>query len=143
MPTAAVTAQGANIKIKHKTTAALTKISGLKDFSGIYGGSPAVIDVTDLDSTSKEKLMGTPDEGSISATFNFLPADAGQAELVTARAGRELRNFVVALGTAVGSKTYTFDGYVMTASPSASVDAAIDLSVTIEISGPITPGAVV
>lgn len=142
MANGAVTAAGANIKIKSKTGSTLTKINGLKNFSGILGGAPTVIDVTDLDSTSKEKLIGTPDEGSVSATFNFIPADAGQGELVTARAARELRNFTIALGTAIGSKTYTFDAFVMTASPSGSVDAAIELAATLEISGPITLGTV-
>lgn len=142
MANGAVTAAGANIKIKAKSGNTLTKVAGLKNFSGILGGAPTVIDVTDLDSTSKEKLIGTPDEGSVSVTFNFIPADLGQNELVTSRAARELRNFTLALGTAVGSKTYTFDAFVMTASPSGSVDAAIELAATLEISGPITIGAV-
>lgn len=101
------------------------------------GGSASIIDATCLSSTAKEKLIGLRDEGSISLTMNRLFDNTGQNELKDARASRQLRNFKIEYQDAdntVGS----FTGYVMEFSTSGGVDALVEASTAIEISGPYT-----
>lgn len=62
-------------------------IGEVVDFNGPGGSSP-VINITHLQSTAVEKLIGIPDEGQLSITLNYNPTDAGQAGLRTDRAGR-------------------------------------------------------
>lgn len=138
----AILPNGANVKIKDKTGSTFKKVNGFKSFSGIYGSAPTVQDVTDFDSTAKEKLLGMTDEGQISLGFLFIPADSGQVELISARAAKELRSFTIALSDKVGSKTYTFNAFVLTASPEGAVDTVMEMAVTLEISGAITEGVV-
>lgn len=138
----AILPNGANVKIKDKTGSTFKKVNGFKSFSGIYGSAPSVQDVTDFDSVAKEKLLGLPDEGQISLGFLFIPTDAGQVELISARGTRELRNITIALSDKVGSKTYTFNAFVLTASPSGAVDTVMEMEVTLEVSGAITESTV-
>ena len=53
-------------------------------------GSAAVIDVTDLSSTAKEKRMGLADEGQCTFTLNYRPANGAHAELAQAKADDSL-----------------------------------------------------
>ena len=67
-----------------------TQVKGVNSFSGLGGGSAAVIDTTDFDSTAKEKSMGLPDEGQCSIGMIFLPKDAGQLAMRAARGTRDV-----------------------------------------------------
>ena len=98
-------------------------------------GSAAVIDVTDLLSTAKEKRMGLQDEGQCTFTLNFIPTDEKHAELLTAKGDRQARNFKLTLsdGTA-----YTFSGFVLAVPMSAAVDGVLTSAVVVEITGGIT-----
>ena len=110
-------------------------IGEVTDFTG-PGGSAAVIDVTHLKSTAKEKLIGLPDEGQISMNLNLDPADPGQREAWEARAGQEERTFELEL-TDVATTVLIFAGFVLEFSMSAGVDDKISASITIEITGSI------
>jgi len=105
-------------------------------FSG-PSGSAAVIDVTNLSSTAKEKLMGLHDEGQISLEMNLDPADTAQMGLKTDRSNRTLRNFTLTL-TDSPATVLSFSGYVLNFNIGGSVDAVITASVTIEIDGAVT-----
>jgi hypothetical protein len=111
------------------------QIKGLKSFSGIGGGSPAVIDSTDLDSEAKEKLMGLKDEGQASFTFNYIPSDAGQIALQAARDVGDVASLRVTLNT---NNRYEFDGYVMTAEVAGGVDELLALTSNVEVTGAVT-----
>lgn len=111
-----------------------TPIKGITDFSGLGSGSAAVIDTTDLDSTSKEKQMGTPDEGSFKIDMNYIPTDEGQAGLDAARTSRALTAFEVVKGPA----KFAFSGFVISFEKSGGLDKQWTASASIEISGPIT-----
>lgn len=138
MATAAIASAGATVTIKVGAGTA-TLIKGLNDFSGIGGGSAAVIDVTDLDSVAKEKLMGVKDEGSVTLNFNYIAADAGQVLAFGARDSVALCTFVITVKT----KKFTFDGYVTTAEVSGGVDQKVSLGMTVEITGAVVQAAVV
>lgn len=111
-------------------------IGELVDFTG-PGGQAAIIDVTHLKSTAKEKLVGLPDEGQISMNLNLDPADVGQRECWEARAAQELRDFELELTDTAGT-VLLFQGFVLEFSISAGVDDKISASITIEISGSVT-----
>jgi hypothetical protein len=117
----------------------LTAVKGIKDFSGLRGGTASIMDTTDLESTAKEKLVGLPDEGSVTFTANMLPADAGQILLTNARPSGDLVSFELA-STKFGKK-YSFDGYVMSADMTGGVDQVVGVKFVVEVSGAVTEAA--
>jgi predicted secreted protein len=117
-------------------TEIFTTVGEITDFDG-PGGSASVIDVTNLESTAKEKLMGLKDEGQFSFNANLVPGDVGQTGLRTDRDNRTLRNFKVIL-TDAGTTTLTFSAYVLGFSISGAVDDKVGSSITLEISGNVT-----
>ena len=111
-------------------------IPDCKDIS-FRTGSATVIDTTDLSSTAKEKRMGLQDEGQCTFTLNFIPKEATHAELVAAKADRQVRQFEVTLTDASPVTQYRFDGYVLSVPLQAGVDGVIESSVTVEITGAV------
>jgi predicted secreted protein len=114
-----------------------TQITESKDIN-FRTGSATVIDVTDLSSAAREKRMGLSDEGQCTMTLNLLPKNAAHAELIQAKADRQVRDFKVVLTDNPNPSTYYFSGFVLSVPMSASVDAVIESSVTIEITGAVT-----
>lgn len=138
MSSNAIEAQGVLIQRGSGTGSpeTFTTIPELKSFSG-PGGSTSVIDVTDLQSTGKEKRVGLHDEGQLSLEINYIPDDTTHAALRADRANRTLRNFRVIFTD--GSDTqFDFAAYVTGFSISGGVDGVVTASVTLEISGSIT-----
>lgn len=111
-------------------------IPEIKSFSG-PSGSASVIDVTDLDSTSKEKRMGLADEGQIQFTINYIPTNAVHSGLRTDRANRTLRGFKM-IYTDTGDTEWAFNAYVTGFAVSGGVDGVVEVQVTLELSGSIT-----
>jgi len=102
------------------------------------GGSATVIDTTNLSSTSKEKAMGLPDEGQITAEMNLDTDDTAQTGLRTDRDAKTLRNFKITLTDSSPATTLTFAAYVLSFVINSAVDDVIKASVTLEISGAVT-----
>ena len=113
-----------------------TLIGEVISFDG-PGGQAAVIDVTDLSSTAREKRMGLRDEGQFTFEMNALPTDAQQTALRADRAASTLRNFQL-LMTDAGPTTLAFSAFVLGFTISGGVDAVYRASVTLEISGAVT-----
>lgn len=107
------------------------------DISGLRGGQATVIDVSNLASTRREKIMGLADEGQLNITVQYDPADVQQTRLETLRGTRTLGNFKVLL-TDGGPTTFDFSGYVLSFSVDFAVDQVIQGSITIEITGAVT-----
>lgn len=122
------------------STAASTSTSGLvgevMDFSG-PGGQANVIDVTNLASTAKEKLMGIRDEGQVTLTVNHVPDDAGQLLLQADRAARTKKKCVIKFSDAA-SYFAIFDGYCLGYSISGGVDDKVTANVVIEVADAVT-----
>ena len=82
-------AQGTEFFWSTNTTVASTStscmIGEITDFSG-PGGQAAVIDVTNLNSTAKEKLVGLRDEGQLSLSLNCRFPTRHRRQSVTDRA---------------------------------------------------------
>lgn len=132
-----VNSRGVTVTIKIGTGTA-TKISGITDFSGIGGGSASVIDVTDLDSSSKEKQIGLKDEGQFKISYNVVKNDAGQAAIDAARASGDSCEIKVS----TSAQTYTFNAFALTNEQGGAVDKQMTGSATFEITGSVVKAAV-
>ena len=110
-------------------------IGNVVGFTG-PGGSASVIDVTNLASTAKEKLMGLPDEGQFTLDLNYDPDNVAHIALRNARKSRSLVEFQITLTDATNT-VLSFFGYVLGFALSASVDAQVKASLTVEIDGAV------
>ena len=122
------------------STAAGTLVGQVKDFSG-PGGQAAVIDVTNLLSTAKEKLVGLRDEGQLTMSLNLSFSDAAQVALRADRATRTMRKCVIKFNDSTTDAARTkaiFDGYVLGFSITGAVDNVIAANAVIEITGAVT-----
>lgn len=118
------------------TPEVFTLIGEITDITG-PGGAASEIDVTHLQSTAKEIVLGLPDEGEVQLKLNMVPSDAQQTGLRNDRAAGTLRNFKLVLSD-VGLTTASFAAYVKTYSVAAGVDKKIELSLTLRVSGLVT-----
>lgn len=136
MSSSALETQGTKIRVEISTV--LTAIGEIASFDG-PSGSAAVIDVSDMDSTGKEKRMGLPDEGQLSLTVWLKPSDTVHKYLRTARSNRTEETFQIEFTDGTTTNTlWDFNGFVTGFAASGAVDAVIEGSITIEITGSIT-----
>lgn len=139
----AISGQGMKFYWMASTTAPATsdssvRLTGITNVSG-PGGAAAVIDVSDLDSTAKEKLMGLPDEGQVTLTVNWGTPNATlvQRVMIADRKSRTKRAWGICFPDPTSSLA-TGEGYCTGFSVSGSVDAKVEANITVEITGPIT-----
>lgn len=138
MSSNALEAQGMLIKIGNGASPQVfNTISEIKTFSGPTG-SAAVIDVTDLSSTAKEKRMGLADEGQLSFTINYIPDNTQHTLLRTRRASRVETDFKMVFTDDSPSTTWSFSAFVTGFAVSGAVDNVVEANVTLEITGSIT-----
>ncbi|ATI54169.1 phage tail tube protein [Sphingomonas melonis] len=130
--TSPIISTGTLFKVKVGST--FTNVKGFTDFSGLGGGTATVVDVTDLSSTRKEKLVGLADEGQIKVSLNYIPDDAGQVALEAARDGAAKTSFQIVLPDAT---QFAFDGFVLAIDKAVGVDKQVTASVSIEITGTV------
>lgn len=130
--------QGVRIFTGTLTTqyATVVSIKEVTDFSG-PGGAAAIIDVTHLGSTAKEKMVGLRDEGQLSMTMNFNSTDPGQVAFIADRAARTKRGYTLKFSSSdVAPHRVRFKGYPMQFSIAGSVDNKVTANIVIEITGP-------
>jgi len=135
----AIESQGTKLFWSNTTaanTAATCLVGEVTDFTG-PGGSAGVIDITNLQSTAKEKLIGLRDEGQLSMTLNFSATDPAQTALRADRAARTKKHVTMKF---VDTNTCIalFKGYCLTYSISGAVDNKITANAVIEITGAVT-----
>ena len=107
MSSSALQSQGMVIQIGDAASPELyTTIAEVMSIDG-PGGSAAVIDVTDLSSTAKEKRAGLQDEGHVSFEMNYLPANVQHILLRTQRAAGTVTSFRIVF-TDSQQRTLTF-----------------------------------
>lgn len=143
MASSAQSSQGVSIgRGDGASSESFVKIGEVTSFSGL-GGSASEIDVTSVDSTSREFLMGLEDGGDFSIEVNLVPGDTAQGGLWTDYQGQTLRNFEVELNDAVTTKgtTYSFSAYVKSFSISGGTDDKISASIVLRITGDVTKTA--
>lgn len=130
----AIESQGITLQVSEGSPTSFQTIANVTGFSG-PGGSASVIDITNLLSTAKEKLMGLPDEGQFTMDLNFDPDGASHIRMRDARAARQKMSFKINFTDATPSSV-TFDGYVLGFAISGAVDQQVKAALTIEIDGP-------
>lgn len=113
-----------------------TLVGELVSFSG-PDGQASVIDVTNLSSTARQKLMGVSDEGQISLELNLDPGNSGQDALRSQRDARTANNYSLNLNDASGT-ILTFSAFCLQFALSGGVDEKLSLSCTLEIDGAVT-----
>lgn len=101
------------------------------------GGQANEIDVTDLSSTGREKLLGIQDEGDITVEINYLPGNTTHAQLRSDKAAGTKRNYRITF-TDSPATTWTFEALVKGFAVSNSVDEVNRTSVILAVSGSIT-----
>jgi len=136
MASTAIDAQGATLEVDVAVPGTPdTAISNIKSFSG-FDGEASEIDVTNLDSTAKEYRAGLQDFGSFSLEWNPNYSDAGQNDVRSAQASGDVKTFLLTLPN---GSTAEFAGIVKNAQAiSGGVDAVVDGSVSIKITGSVT-----
>ena len=132
----AIQSQGVTISITVGSPTLQVNIGNVTSIKG-PGGAASVIDVTNLDSAAKEKLMGLPDEGQVTIDINYDPDNATHIALRAARRARSLCEFVLTLTDSTAT-TLHFYAYVLGFSMDVGVDAAVKVSVTLEVDGAVT-----
>jgi hypothetical protein len=119
----------------------MTNIGEVTDFNG-PGGAAAVIDVSHLGSTAKEKLIGLRDEGQLSMSLNYNATDTGQAGLRTDRAARVRNHYDMIFrdttwsASALPSRAY-FWAYCLQFAITGAVDDKIAANAVLEITGAV------
>ena len=121
------------------TTGASTNIpiGEVVGFSG-PGMSAAVIDVTDLQSSAKEKLAGVYDGGQVTFNLNMLVTDSGQTKCREMMANRTKGNCLIQLSTVTTSQKIGIKGFVTGINITGSVDNKLAGDITIAVSGGVS-----
>src|SRR3954453_7443165 len=86
-----------------------TEVKEVVSFNG-FDGKASEIDITHLQSTAKEFLMGLRDFANFNLEVNYLSGDTGQDAMRAAQASRDIQDFKI---TFSDSNNATFQGYVM------------------------------
>lgn len=118
-------------------TAAGNVVSEVLSFTG-PAPSANVIDVTNLQSTAKEKMIGLYDGGQITINTNFLVTDAGQTKLRECLAARTQGNLMIQLSTASTSQYMAMMAYCTGFSVSGAVDNVLKADYTITVDKGVT-----
>jgi len=136
MSSSALQSQGMVIQISDAASPEVyTTIAEVMSIDG-PGGSAAVIDVTDLSSTAKEKRAGLQDEGQVSFDMNYLPTNTQHILLRPQRAGALVTNFRI-LFTDSPQTTWSFSALVLGFSISNAGDDVTKAAVTLEVTGAV------
>lgn len=136
MSSSAIEAQGTKFRVSADgSPPSFSDIPEIRTIGGPDGSAPT-IDVTDLDSTAREYILGLKDEGSFSLGIMYRPDNAVHAQLRDAWADRTRMRFQVDFADD-GTTRWEFDGFVTGFSQNAAVDTVIEATVGIKITGVI------
>jgi len=120
------------------TPQTFSKVGNVQDFTP-DGGTANVIDVSNMDSTAKEKRQGLQDMGNYSLTFDTDDTDVGQLALIASRTAQAIKVFKQVYPG--GLLVRAWQGFVQKVSePVAGVDKVLRASATIVVTGPIFRG---
>lgn len=129
----AIESQGVTLAVSVGSPTSFNNIGNIVDING-PGGQASVIDVSNLDSVAKEKLIGLMDEGQVTLNLNLDPDNTTHQSLRSARQSRTRLEFKLTL-TDTSPAIGTFFAYVLGFVHSIGVDQAVKASVTLEIDG--------
>ena len=131
--------QGAKLYVETSVGGGVYAIfPGLREIQPYSASSPS-IDVTNLDSTAREKQAGLIDYGTMDVTFDYDPTDTQQQGIVASMAAQEVLGFGVKFNTPT-PQYMTFDGSWSNFSISGAQDDVFRVSASVLISGTPTFG---
>jgi hypothetical protein len=125
----------ATVAAASKTITGAANIGEVKSFNG-PGGQASEIDVTTLESTAKEFLMGLQDEGEISLEVNFDPSDVGQTFCRNARTNQTRNAYRITLPNTPATRL-DFLAFCKGFSLSGGVDDVWKASLTLRVTGAV------
>lgn len=135
MSSNAVEAQGTKVRVSADgSPPSFSDIPELRTIGGPDGSAPT-IDVTDLDSTAREYILGLKDEGQIQLGFMYRPSNAVHAQLRDAWSDRTQLRFQIDFSD--DTTRWEFDGFVTGMPITAGVDTVVEGTCTIKITGAI------
>lgn len=115
-------------------TNAANVVGELTGFSG-PNMSAGVIDVTTLQSTAKEKMIGLYDGGQISLNVNWVATNEGQVKLRESLVQRTKGSLLIQLSTATTAQNISLEGYVIGMNVNGAVDNVLKGDFSIAITG--------
>ncbi|MBF0583299.1 MAG: hypothetical protein HQL80_03575 [Magnetococcales bacterium] len=115
------------------TPVSLTRIANLLSYSG-FDGEAEEVDVTHMESTAHEVMLGLPNEGSFTMEFDYNAADSGQIALKAAKNSGAKKSFKL---TCPDGSTATFAAFVKKFSKSGDVKGVQKGSCTLRITGTV------
>lgn len=115
-------------------TLAANVVGELTGFSG-PSMSAGVIDVTNLQSTAKEKMIGLYDGGQISLNVNWVATNDGQIKLRESLVKRTKGSLLIQLSTATTAQKINLEGYVIGMNVNGAVDNVLKGDFSIAITG--------
>jgi hypothetical protein len=135
MTSQAIRSQGT--KIQHGILTAFSDVEEANDIK-LGGVSVSAIDVTHLQSTSKEFLAGLKDNGSCDVTCNFVNGTVQEAMRQDCNDGvTSPYKIIIVHGTT--TITFAFSGFLTKYDgPEAKVDGKLEIMMSIKITGDIT-----
>ncbi|MGO4304192.1 phage tail tube protein [Cupriavidus sp. RAF12] len=111
-----------------------TKVENLVSFKG-FDGQASELDVTDLDSTAKEFMLGLQDWGTFSFDVNRDMNDAGQQAVDASKRAGTQKSYKLTLPN---GKTKTFNAYCKNSPLEGGVDQVLKTSgVSLRITGDV------
>ena len=115
-----------------------TTISGVANMTGPTGGRE-LLEITAINSTGREYLVGFPDYGELSFTLFYTPANTQHAALFTAfqLSGQTATNFRITF-TDSPATTYTFAALVQGFPHNFQNNAAVEVNCVLKLTGSIT-----
>ncbi len=120
------------------TPQTFSKVGNVQNFTP-DGGTANVIDVSNMDSTAKEKRQGLQDMGNYALTYDTDDTDVGQLALIVARTAQAVKTFKQVYPG--GLLVRAWQGFVQKVTePDAGVDKVLRSSATIVVTGPIFRG---
>lgn len=136
MSTSAIEAQGTKFYVA--ALGSPPDFSAIPEIRTIGGpdGSAPTIDVTDLDSTAREYILGLKDEGSFSLGIMYRPDNAVHQTLRNAWGARTQLQFRIDF-TDDSTTRWEFNGFVTGFSQNMGVDTVVEATVGIKITGAI------
>lgn len=129
---AVLDAQGATFTIQNSGGTPIT-VGGVVSFSG-FDGEATEIDITTLASTAKEFRQGLQDFGGFTLELKRDPSDAGQVEMLSAKAAQATRECVLTLAS---GDVATFDAFVKSVTTDGGVDDVVNGTASLRVTGEV------
>lgn len=138
MTSTAISSQGTTFAVNTAASGAAqptwTNVANIKSYSG-FDGTATEIDVTDLNSTAKEKRLGLQDWGSFSLDANINYADPGQAAMQASRKAGSALEYKLTLPDGSAKE---FSAYVKSFPLAGGTDTVLTGTIALTITGDVT-----